>query len=651
MTVSWQRSLRTRLLLGALLIVLLAIGTQAYVGMKRMEVTLTNQLQEHVAALASAYRSAVLPPLVMRDYATLREMLVQWHTASKQLTYLAVTNEQGHSLAAVGVDLDAPLPTPTPTFVVGDAWHIDFPVEIESHTYGHLRVGLSTEFIATARWALLRDTLAVALTASLLAALALLLTTWWLTRHLRLLTAAAERIGAGQYDITLPVDAQDEIGILAQRFAQMAEAVRARVAELDYLARHDPLTDLPNRRAFEEFLHEALRWRGDQPLYLLYLDLDQFKAVNDSCGHAAGDRLLQNLAAVMRERFGADYLARLGGDEFAIVLRGGTIETAHARAQAMIEEIDALPFLWEEKAFQLGASIGLAAASDSLHTVEALLIAADTACYAAKELGRNRVEVFSPGERYFQERQKELAALSTLTAALRAEDRLVLYHQRIEPLNGGQAHAEILVRLHDDSGRIVSPGEFLPAAERYGLITFLDRWVIDHALAKIRQRLDVDSCRLHHINLNLSGASLADETFVHFLAERLAHYRVDPRRLCFEITESQAIANLAGAAALIDFVHRQGATVALDDFGSGLSSFGYLKRFPVDYLKIDGQFVRQVHIDPRDHATVQAIVALARAHRLKTVAEFVSANEMIPVLRELGVDYAQGYAIHQPEPW
>lgn len=648
--VPFFRSLRSRLLFAALVVELLALAGMLFSGLLRMEEELGRQLQQHVVSLERAYQTAISVPLVARDYATLRDILDGWRQTD-ELHYIAVSDLQGRILAASGIAAGQTLPEPQASVPWGQTLHVRFPVSYLGQTYGKVQLGLSTEFIAAARNRLIWQSFAIALLGIVLTTLMLLVSSLWLTRHLRTLAEAASRVAEGDYQVHVDIPTQDEIGLLARSFNAMTSAVETRVEELAHQAGHDPLTGLHNRRAFEAYLEEALRLCRNQPLYVLYLDLDQFKAVNDSCGHAAGDRLLQNLAQVMSERFDADFVARLGGDEFGLVLLNQTQEEARQSAQRMTEEIRTLPFIWEDKSFQLGASIGLVQASPQINTVTSLLIAADTACYAAKEHGRNRVEVYAPGDDYFRQRQQELISLTGITAALQ-EDRFVLYHQRISSLDGHlPEHAEILIRMRNREGSIITPGEFIPAAERYNLMPFIDRWVIDHALARIRARLDAGDLPFHHLNINLSGGSLAEEELRHFIAERITHYRIDPRLICFEITESQAIGNLAGALAFIADAHRMGATMALDDFGSGLSSFGYLKRFHVDYLKIDGQFVHNLLQDPIDRATVEAIVGLARAHRLKTVAEYVAVPELLPILRKLGVDYAQGYALHQPEPF
>lgn len=423
--------------------------------------------------------------------------------------------------------------------------------------------------------------------------------------------------------------------------------------ELAFHASHDPLTGLYNRRAFEAELQKCLEEyaaKPEQPLAVLYLDLDQFKAVNDSCGHAAGDNLLQHLAHVMQAKFAFGYLARLGGDEFGLIMRDCSAEEALRRAQKMIDDIRAMPFAWQEKVFRVGASIGIVQVSAALKTVTDLLIAADTACYAAKERGRNRAQVFIPNDEYFRARQQEFLSLPQIAAALE-EERFLLYHQRIEPLRPElPPHLEVLIRMQGEDGSIISPAYFIPAAERYNLMPLIDRWVIDNVCRRIQQWRTGGAERMPRVAINLSGATLGEDTLPDFIRATFAKYAIEPAWICFEITESCAIAQLDRAFAFIDFVREIGAGLALDDFGSGLSSFAYLKQFKVDYLKIDGMFVKNLDHDAADRAVVESMVRVARAHGLQTIAEFVGNAAVLQCVRELGVDYAQGYAVNVPEP-
>ncbi|MBS1190342.1 MAG: diguanylate cyclase/phosphodiesterase [Rhodocyclaceae bacterium] len=416
------------------------------------------------------------------------------------------------------------------------------------------------------------------------------------------------------------------------------------VEELAFRATHDPLTGLYNRRAFEDYLKKALL--ESKVVSVLYIDLDQFKVVNDSCGHAAGDRLLQRLAQVLQSRFADGFLARLGGDEFGFVMRDCDLREAVRRAQLLVDEIRGLPFVWDGRSFRLGASVGVARSSENLATVATLLVAADTACYAAKERGRNRVETYSSNDSYYRERSAEILSFSEVSEALGAGS-FVLYWQRMASLRPGlPEHAEILVRMVAADGSHVPPGKFIPAAERYGLAPMLDRWIIDQAFRQIAAIPD----RQRVYAINISGGTLGDSGLTDFIDRCFATHGVQPAQICFEITESCAIANVGAALDFIQAMRRLGVSLALDDFGSGLSSFAYLRRFDVQLMKIDGLFVRNADQDGRDRAVVEAAVRLASALGLQTVAEYVCSESVLKVVQELGVDYAQGYAVHVPEP-
>lgn len=420
--------------------------------------------------------------------------------------------------------------------------------------------------------------------------------------------------------------------------------------ELAYQASHDALTGLHNRRAFERQLEEALAAlaRGGEARALLYIDLDQFKLVNDTCGHSAGDQLLREITAVMRRSCIDGFLARLGGDEFGLLLEDG-LEGARRRAEKLIDSIHAHVFSYEGRHFQLGASIGVVAISQAGQNIDELLIAADQACYAAKDKGRNRVEVYSSEDGYYQSQRAQFLSVAQIASALR-EGRLTLHYQRIVPLQPGLGeHVEILLRLVSDQGRLISPGVFIPAAERFNLMPQVDRWVVDQVcriLGEETSELAADTV----FAVNLSGVTLSADDLGEYVADCITRYAVDPARLCFEITETAAIGNLDRALAFIARVRGMGATVALDDFGSGLSSFAYLRQLQVDYLKIDALFVRNLHQDARDYAVVRSIMEVARVHGMKTIAEYVHKPVIADLLREMGVDYAQGYALHEPEP-
>lgn len=421
--------------------------------------------------------------------------------------------------------------------------------------------------------------------------------------------------------------------------------------ELAFAATHDALTGLHNRRAFEQELEAELAGTlaGDGTVTVFYIDLDQFKLINDTCGHTAGDSLLQHLARVMEVRFSFGFLARLGGDEFGMILSGVDVDEAERRAQHIIDDIRAMPFAWEGRSFRIGASIGIAVAAPGLDNVTDLLIAADTACYAAKERGRNRAQMFVPEDQYFRERKADFLSLSQISEAL-ASNRLLLYGQRIVPLRAGLTeYVEVLLRMLGTDGSVIPPGRFIPAAERYGMMPLLDRWVIDAAVALAAQRRAAGRT-VPKLHVNLSGLSLADPGLEDYIRDAFHKHGVEAGQIGFEITESCAIAQLELALRFIGFCRDMGCDLALDDFGSGLSSFAYLKRFKVQSLKIDGMFVRNADSDADDRAVIESMVRLAQYKGLHTVAEFVVSDTVLTTVRRLGVDYAQGFALHVPEP-
>ncbi|MEM8640143.1 MAG: EAL domain-containing protein [Cyanobacteria bacterium P01_G01_bin.54] len=424
--------------------------------------------------------------------------------------------------------------------------------------------------------------------------------------------------------------------------------------QLQWQADHDTLTNLINRSAFERHLSAALeRVKGNAVTtdVLCYLDLDQFKIVNDTCGHAAGDDLLRRVATVLQQDLEAeDCLARLGGDEFGIMLRGCSLAQGEQLAQKMVERIRAIRFTYGDRMFQIGASIGVMAIDGQLEDVTLLLQTADTAMYVAKAAGRNRVQIYHPNDLEFQKHQGEIQWVSQITSAI-AENRFRLYAQLIEPIiphSKTQPHYEILLRLQDSHGHLVRPGQFLPAAERFALMPQLDRWVIRTLFSQLAQRPNARSQGIYAINL--SGASFNDDTFLAFLQEQLAAYQIPPEMICFEITETVAIANLNNAVQIINHLRQLGCQFSLDDFGTGMSSLTYLKTLPVDYVKIDGAFIRNLTTDPVNTAMVAAISQICKVMGLKIIAECVEHRKLVAQLWDLGVSYVQGYGIGKPCP-
>lgn len=433
-------------------------------------------------------------------------------------------------------------------------------------------------------------------------------------------------------------------------------ATTAMAKQLAYHAAHDALTGLVNRREFEHKLEQALQQakRSGGEHVLCYLDLDQFKLVNDTCGHVAGDELLRQLSVLLRRRLSsADVLARLGGDEFGLLLFDRPIEEALTIVDGYRQVIREFRFAWEGRVFEIGVSMGVVRITAQSENVTSILSAADVACYAAKDLGRNRIHVFEVDDAELVRRRGEMHWTGDIVHALEA-GRFTLYFQPIIPLNGDRSdiHVEFLLRMLDEENNIIPPGSFIPAAERYNLMPAVDKWVIRQVFKSLAPafRDDEIDCAGGLFAINISGTSLSDDGFLDYVREQFQLYEIPPHRICFEITETAAISNLSKAMLFINALRELGCRFALDDFGSGLSSFTYLKTLPVDYLKIDGAFVRDMVDDPMDAAMVRAIQDIAHVMGIKTIAEFVERKQVFSALTKAGVDFAQGFFCSSPQP-
>lgn len=457
-------------------------------------------------------------------------------------------------------------------------------------------------------------------------------------------------------DIELSVTALDKRGADAGRVVVFRDVTehRRKSRKIAWQAEHDPLTGLYNRRKFESACEDLLGEPRQQAGHcMLYLDLDQFKLVNDSCGHHVGDRLLCELALLMRRQLRrSDLLARLGGDEFALLLRNCSLDEGMAVAEKLVMTINDFEFVWQQHRLQVGVSIGVVELLPETTMIEALQ-AADQACYMAKDKGRNRISAFRPDDQEQRRHDIQLRTALALTEALR-NDRFRLYFQRIETLDEGLPgqHCEILLRMLDETGQLVSPAVFIPAAERFDKIVMLDRWVVERTLealgrAAVRGEIGAND----RFAINLSGATFSHPDSLGFVVDRLITSGVNPGNVCFEITESNAISRWSDALHFIEEIRRLGCLISLDDFGSGFSSFGYLKMLPIDAIKIDGGLVADMRASRLGRAMVGGIAQIARVASIPCVAEQVERTEDLALLRELGIDYAQGFCLHRPEPW
>ncbi|MEE9321349.1 MAG: EAL domain-containing protein [Granulosicoccus sp.] len=445
---------------------------------------------------------------------------------------------------------------------------------------------------------------------------------------------------------------------------------RKLATEMTWRATHDSLTGLLNRSEFEANLRQLFEEldEGDCSHALLYIDLDQFKIVNDSCGHGAGDDLLRQVGQLLRQIVrGDDKLVRLGGDEFAIIIENCSTDTAMLVAREICSRMDEYRFVYESHRFRIGVSIGLVQIDNTWDDVSAIIRAADAACYAAKDAGRNRVHLWCDTDHGLQQRRIETRWATRLETAL-DNAGFELFAQRVEALSSATPahdllsavndtssvqrkghHAEVLLRMKGEGDALILPGAFLPAAERYNLIYRVDQWVLMQVVAWLE--LHSENMNLDRLWINLSGQSVGDKRFQ---AETLTQLQTAGpaicHSLCFEITETAAVVNISDTIMFINALKKLNVKVALDDFGAGASSFGYLKTLPVDYLKIDGQFVRNLTTDPLDKAAVRSFIEVAQVMGIKTVAEFVETPDVLAQLRIMGVDYAQGWLLHKPAP-
>lgn len=476
-----------------------------------------------------------------------------------------------------------------------------------------------------------------------------------------------KRIGAGNFNERVEVTGRAELGELQRGVNEMAahlqaiqdqmqERIDQATARLTYQASHDVLTGLINRREFEHRMERLLQSALQQGRehVLCYMDLDQFKVINDTCGHAAGDELLRQLALLLRTNLRErDTLARLGGDEFALLLENCNVPDALEVVDAFRADVQRFRFKWADRVFAVGMSVGVVAITRDSGSTASLLSAADSACYLAKDHGRNQIHIYESRDTDLARHRGEMQWMTRIQRALE-DGRLRLSWQEIRRADGAaenERHVELLLRMLDDDGSEILPMAFIPAAERFAIMPALDGWVVEETLRVCRRYLGERGPRQFcQFALNLSGASFKDPAFRRTLLEHLDRMPELGPHLCFEITETAAIGNLAVVNEFIAAMRTYGCRFALDDFGSGLSSFGYLRNLNVDYLKIDGAFVRDIASNAVDRYMVEAIHRIGHQMGLKTVAEYVESDAVLAVLRQIGVDYVQGNAVHRPAP-
>ena len=510
-----------------------------------------------------------------------------------------------------------------------------------------------------------------------------LLMAWWIgrniTKPIQEIAYAVNKVGEGSFSQTITENSSGELKTLQRGFNSMAtslkqaydsmqDKVNDATKMLRYQTQHDDLTGLINRREFEVRLERSLKsvHENNAQHVFCFLDLDQFKLVNDTCGHAAGDELLKQISLLLDNRMrDRDTLARLGGDEFGLLLENCSLSDASQITNALLKLVRDYRFMYDDKIFNVGVSIGLVVINSGFDSVSDVIHAADMACYSAKKAGRNQSFLFNAGDVEVRQRKTAVEAIADITDEI-DDKQFVLYCQPILPLSTvapftsalpftpyiqEPQHFEVLIRKVAQDGKHLLPITFIPSAERYHLMPNIDRWVIKQTFSTFRQLLTKSNEQCNYaFSINLSGTSLSDKSLLGYIREQFAIYAIPPASICFEITETAAIVNLKNTIHLFAALRKLGCTFALDDFGSGMSSFMYLKNFDVDYLKIDGSFVKEMDINKIDHAMVRSIHSVAEAMNIKTVAEFVESDAILRELKNIGVHYGQGVFLGAPVP-
>jgi diguanylate cyclase (GGDEF)-like protein len=539
------------------------------------------------------------------------------------------------------------------------------PKENKPQAIGHVYVELSNVTLQNLK----RDLVSKILLIGLFGLALSTLIAYWIgrniTKPIQEIAYAVNKLGEGAYTQTIIENSSGELKTLQRGFNSMSNSLKQAydvmqdkindaTEMLRFQAAHDDLTGLINRREFEVRLERCLHGvnnNGAQHVFC-YLDLDQFKLVNDTCGHSAGDELLKQISLLLANRTrDKDTLARLGGDEFGLLLENCSLVDANQITNSLLKLVRDYRFIFEDKIFNVGVSIGIVVINDTFDDVSSIIHAADSACYSAKKAGRNQSFLFSTSDADVTQRRNAVEAIADITDTI-DDSQFMLYCQPIVPLSSEittQYHYEILIRKISPEGEIILPTAFIASAERYHLMPNIDRWVIKNSFAAYRQLLDKSFERCDYVfSINLSGTSLSDKSLLGYIREQFAIYAVPPKNICFEITETSAIVNLKNTIQLFTALRKMGCSFALDDFGSGMSSFTYLKNFDVDFLKIDGSFVREMHLNKIDHAMVRSIQSVAEAMNIKTVAEFVENETILKELKLIGVHFGQGMHLGPP---
>ncbi len=652
-----------RLLLSLILLFLASTAVMAYILLDETRNTITKSRLQQAETLAEGMAEGSLDALVVRDY----ELLERWlkaGTAIDDFAYAYLDRADGRIIAHTVLEQVAKQTTALGEIkkpLVRDLEFSNRPVREVVHA-----AYLGNKHMANAHLAYYLDTrpfyseniVSRVVILLLFSLLALSIITFFI---LRWALSPIEELAGVMAKTTnyLPelsgklLKRRDEIGLLARNFNDLMNRLASSYRNIKYQATHDQLTDMLNRYEFEEQLKQALKLAqsGQHNAVFCYLDIDQFKIINETAGHVAGDAMLRDFAARLRQQNLLPEnvtLARLGGDEFGILLPGCDLDQAYKITEAILQMLESYEFHWQQQAFSVSCSIGVVLINENSQSSTQLLADADVACYTAKERGRHGVYFYNDESHDESAHSQDISHATMLVQAMQ-QGRLLLYAQPIADLSrpdNGIHHFELLLRMLDENDEIISAGPLIAAAERFGLMPEIDRWVIDNAFTQVKQF--TASTPDVVLSINLSGNSLSENGLTEYVVNKLAKHGINPENICFEITETAAINNLHHARLFIEKMRSYGCKFSLDDFGSGLSSFMYLKTLEVDYLKIDGHFVQDMLSYPIDHAMVAAINQVGHSMNIKTIAEFACSEHIVKRLKQMGVDYAQGYAVGKP---
>jgi diguanylate cyclase (GGDEF)-like protein len=675
------------ILLGTLPAILFALILAGY-AIFNVFALLDKSLLDRGTSLATQLAPATEYGVVSGNVQVLQQLVQKTLSNDEELTSVIVTNAQGQVLALSGRELSAESlnhakQSQTPQLNANGTIIFTEPifrslVEVDDFTVSSSNVSnlnqaeIGRVYIAMTKRGLYQLKVDLITRIVLIALFGLglsALIAWQIGRNIakpiQELAYAINRVSEGAFTHTVSESSSGELRVLQKGFNSMSESLREAYSHMQekvqeatsllrHQARHDDLTNLINRREFEVRLEHALKEVHEQfaQYVFCYLDLDQFKLVNDTCGHTAGDELLRQVSALLANRMREqDTLARLGGDEFGLLIANCTIIEATQITDMILKMVGEYRFIHDDKIFGIGLSIGIVALNHGYDSISEVIHAGDTACYSAKKAGRNQSFIFSPKDADVAQRQLSVAAISDITDEI-SDSQFILYCQPIIALSGGlsgQKHFEVLIRKIDHEGKLMLPTTFIPSAERYHIMPNIDRWVIKSTFAAYRRLLNASKQTCDYVfSINLSGTSLSDKSLLGYIREQFAIHAIPPQNICFEITETSAIVNLQNTIQIFKALRAIGCKFALDDFGSGMSSFTYLKNFEVDFLKIDGSFVKEMHLNKMDHAMVRSVHSVAEAMGIQTVAEFVENETIVKELKKIGIHYGQGLHLGVP---